>query len=112
MRILILFGFIFIFSLCSIAQQWNNWYFGYNAGITFNSAFAQALTDGQTFTEEGCAAISDQSGKLLFYTDGVNVWDRNHMLMPNGTMLMGSHSATSVLIVPKPRDTARYYEVA
>lgn len=81
----------------------NIWYFGEYAGIDFNYGLPHALTDGQTYTREGCATICDSKGELLFYTEGTKVWDRNHQIMPNGNGLMGDTSATqSSIIVPLP----------
>lgn len=66
-------------SLASYAQgEANIWYFGNKAGLDFNSGSPVALTDGQIESEEGCATISDANGHLLFYTDGVSVWDKNN----------------------------------
>ena len=73
--------FILIIFLCGVlsevsAQNQNNrWYFGINAGLNFNSGSPVALTDGALFSNEGCATISDNSGNLLFYTNGVIVAD-------------------------------------
>lgn len=59
---------------------------------------------------EGSASISDASGNLLFYTDGVNVYDRTNQLMSNGTGLAGHPSSTqSALIVQKPASANSYY---
>jgi hypothetical protein len=68
-------------------------------------------------TNEGCSSISDFNGNLLFYTDGRNVWDRNHNVMPNADYnsnpdngLLGDPSSTSSgLIVPKPGNPNQYY---
>ena len=98
---------IFIYSF---AQQGNNWYFGQYAGVTFNTSPPSALTNGSLITDEGSTAISDRNGNLLFYTDGVTVYNRNHLTMPNGTGLMGNTSSTnSAIIVPKPGDTTTYF---
>ena len=87
-----------------------NWYFGSNAGITFNSGVPVALTNGALLTTEGVATISDNSGNLLFYTDGVTVYNRNHLVMTNGTGLFGDASSTqSAIIVQKPGSTNIYY---
>ena len=92
------------------SKEANIWYFGNEAGLDFNTSPPTALTDGQTNTEEGCTSISDSNGDLLFYTDGITVWNRNHQMMPNGTDLNGDNSATqSTIIVPKPNDSNRYY---
>lgn len=89
----------------------NNWYFGENAGISFNSdGSVNALTNGQLNTFEGCASISSPTGGLLFYTDGETVYDRNHNIMPNGTGLLGDTSSTqSAIIVPQPENPNLYY---
>ena len=81
----------------------NIWYFGVNAGLNFNSGTPVPLLDGQMNTLEGCAVLSNSAGQLLFYTDGVRVWDRNHNVMPNGSGLLGHSSSTqSATIVQKP----------
>jgi hypothetical protein len=91
------------------AGPYSNWYFGANAGLTFNSGAPVALTNGALTTTEGVATISDLSGNLLFYTNGVTVWDRNHTIMPNGNGLNGDISSTqSSIIVPVPNSN-RYY---
>ena len=88
----------------------NNWYFGFNAGVTFNNGTPQALTNGALRTVEGCATISDAAGNLLFYTDGITVYNRNHQAMPNGDGLMGHPSSTqSAIIVPHPGNTLLFY---
>jgi gliding motility-associated-like protein len=86
------------------------WYFGENAGLDFNSGAPVALLDGQINTHEGCAVISDYNGALLFYTDGITVWNRNHIPMPNGTGLFGDPSAAqSAIIVPHPGIATQFY---
>ena len=91
-------------------NEGNFWYFGTNAGIDFNSGTAVAVTNGQLITQEGCATISDNSGNLLFYTDGIFVWNSNHLIMPNGFGLLGDPSSTqSAIIVKKPGSNLIYY---
>ncbi|WP_299535749.1 T9SS type B sorting domain-containing protein [Ulvibacterium sp.] len=86
------------------------WYFGRNAGVDFNSGTPVALTDGALNTVEGCATVSDAGGNLLFYTDGTDVWNRNHQVMPNGTGLLGNETSTqSAIVVPIPESPNRYY---
>jgi gliding motility-associated-like protein len=85
------------------------WHFGANAGLDFRGGAPVGITDGQLNTLEGCATIADAQGNLLFYSDGVNVWNRLHQLMPNGTGLKGHLSATqSALIVPHPGNASLY----
>jgi len=86
------------------------WYFGERAGLNFNTEPPTPLTNGQLNSREGCAAISDTNGSLLFYTDGISVWDRNHTEMPNGYALLGDKSSTqSAIIIPNPVRRGLYY---
>ena len=104
--------FIFLsFTLFASAQKESNiWYFGQNAGVDFNSGSPVALTDGQINTLEGCASISDNNGDLLFYTDGMKIYNRNHVVMPNGSGLLGNSSSTqSAIIVKQPSSNSLYY---
>ena len=91
--------------------QATNWYFGEGAGLRFNpDGSVTPLDNGQLSTYEGCATISDRSGKLLFYTDGIVVYNREHQRMENGEGLLGDSSSTqSAIIVPKPEDPNIYY---
>lgn len=108
---------LFLLSLSVFAQkEANNWFFGTSAGIRFQDDGGVSLITGSPIdTNEGCSSISDASGNLLFYTDGRNVWDRNHILMPNGnyfagTGLYGDPSSTqSAIIIPKKGDPDIYY---
>jgi hypothetical protein len=98
---------------CVFIQAQNEtkyWFFGLNAGLNFNPGSPTVVTAGQINTTEGTSAISDNSGNLLFYTDGVTVWNKNHAIMPNGTGLLGDVSTTqSALIVKKPETAKTYY---
>lgn len=103
---------LFILSVTKLCAQQEAaiWYFGENAGLDFRSGVPVPLTDGALDTNEGCSTISDPSGNLLFYTDGITVWNRNHIPMPNGNGLMGNPSSTqSGLIVPTPGNPDQFY---
>src|SRR5689334_13900878 len=88
----------------TFAQTYSwNWNFGINAGINFSTGSPVAFTTSVLNTMEGCATISSTSGNLLFYTDGVTVYNSQNTVMTNGTGLMGHASATeSAVIVKKP----------
>lgn len=127
---------VFLFSLYTTfahAQKENyNWVFGQKAGLTWN--FTQTYTGIDQFgtaggninftdipssfvssmtTSEGCFNVSDSKGKLLFYSDGINIWERKTPMttfdsttdsyMTNGRGLTGnSSSAQSGVILPYP----------
>ncbi|HEX2682789.1 MAG TPA: PKD domain-containing protein, partial [Ferruginibacter sp.] len=108
-----LYPFLFLFILLyapGSGQQANNWYFGNHAGLSFNTSPPTPLLNSQMYTHEGCSTVSDSTGSLLFYTDGRNVWNRDHLIMPNGSGLLGHESSThSAIVIPKPGSNHIYY---
>ncbi len=95
------------------AQQshyYDIWYFGYLAGLDFRSG-SPVPVSGSLYTNEGSASICNpRTGDLLFYTEGVSIWNREHKVMKNGLGLMGHYSSTqSALIVPKPGSPHLFY---
>jgi gliding motility-associated-like protein len=93
-------------------KQANNWYFGRGAGLNFNVIPVESQT-GDLVTDEGSASISDAEGNLLFYTDGITIWNRNHQVMLNGQELRANTSTTqAALIVPYPDSSNLYYVFA
>ncbi len=94
------------------AQFQNVWCFGSQWGLDFNSGNPVAIQTGIA-AHEGNASVCDQNGRLLFYTEGANVWNRDHNIMPNGSSLTGllsTYSTTqSSVIVPMAGNSAKYY---
>jgi len=91
-------------------QRGNNWQFGFKAGLDFSSGIAVPTNSSQMNQLEGCASMSDANGQLVFYSDGITVWNAQHTIMPNGTGLFGHFSSSqSGMIIPFPNDPKRYY---
>ncbi len=109
-------------SLCAStqAQRQQIWAFGYEAGLDFSGASPTPISTGIK-SEEAGATVCNESGELLFYTDGSYIWDKNHHLMANGRDItgegdrdFGNTSATGgicqgALIVPMPDSAHKYY---
>lgn len=86
------------------------WYFGDHAGLDFSSGDPQPIVNSAMRAEAGCTVISDKEGELQFYTNGKNVWNRNHQRMPNGFGLNGSQILNqNSIIVPLPDSDSIYY---
>lgn len=112
---------LMLFNTKSNAQYDHVWVFGNNVGIDFSSGTAQAIQTNISDAYEASASICDKDGRLLFYTNGTSVWDRNHNLMPNGTDLpkidpnytsrteVTSSSSQGTVIVPMPGNIQKYY---
>ncbi len=106
---------LFLIAFSTYGQkEANYWYFGHKAGLDFSTSPPTAI-NGELDTFEGASTISDDQGNLLFYSDGTNVWSKNHQLMKytNGNLannLLGNPSSTqSALVIPKPDDPSIYY---
>ncbi|MBL7863384.1 MAG: PKD domain-containing protein, partial [Cyclobacteriaceae bacterium] len=89
-------------------QRSNIWYFGNHAGIDFNEAPPEALSNSAMNAPEGCSIICDRNGKTIFYTDGSSVYDRTDTQI--ATLIGGDPLASqSTIIVPVPGDETLYY---
>lgn len=110
MKKIILYLVIISFISPVLAQnEADHWYFGINAGMNFGPG-TPVSTPGSLVTTEGTTTSSDSLGNLNFYSDGVSVWDKNGIVMPNGSGLYGNVSTTvSALAVPHPGNSNLHY---
>ena len=97
----------------------NNWYFGDYAGLNFSGG-SPVYQFSPMRSYEANASVSDSLGNLLFYTNGVTIWDKYHNKMPNGDSLEiaaqfdlpfggGSSVTQGVIILPMPGSSEKYY---
>ena len=86
---LILSCFLFITTNAIAQLEASKWVFGNNVGLDFSSGSPIVFSGSKLMTTEGCASISNSKGEMLFYTDGITVWNRNNQQMPNGDNLKG-----------------------
>lgn len=116
-----------------------NWFYGSGQGITWNKTqtftaipydapnttvqltgiptrYEPTSVRSQMYpmsTREGCFSLSDPSGKLLFYSSGSIIYNRNHSILQNATGLEGHNSsAQSGIILPFPRNKNKYIAVS
>lgn len=131
LRSIIIILILLIIGFENFAQNYrhgNNWYFGETA-LNFdtdpptdlmNSAMLFNMTPYASYLE-GNATYSDKNGNLLFYSDGLFVWDRTHQIMPSVLPDSGfltpvtpttnnvRSSVQSVVIIPIPEDSTKFY---
>jgi len=97
---------------CDLSGVTDNWVFVNNA-IRFDEDTVSFYNQGSPISDlntECTSSISDADGNLLFFSDGINIWNRNHIVMPNGSGLMGNPSASQVvIIVPHPGNANQFY---
>lgn len=85
------------------------WNFATNVSVKIDCV-PTSLPGSALVSSEGSTTMSDLNGDLLFYSNGVNVWDKNNTLMPNGTGLHGDPSSQqSAIAVPDPANANGYY---
>jgi uncharacterized protein (TIGR02145 family) len=100
------------FSFSGFSQgEFNTWYFGQYAGISFNSGVPVALQNNPMEQHGSFVGItvSDSLGHILFYSNGYKVWNRNHVVMPNGTGLTGGETTCQSIAVQDISNPDLYY---
>lgn len=113
-KIILLCAVIAYATISSLAQHTLNqnkvWVFGISAGINFTSGTPVTFTSA-IYTGEGCASIADATGNLLFYTDGVRVYNRTHSIMSGSPLVSYTtiSSTQGALITPKIGSFNKYY---
>ena len=106
-----------VFSRLGYAQltsRYNdNWAFVDQHAFKFTSGIPVYVSGTQisTLNVEGVSSISDGLGNLLFYSDGVTVYDATNTAMPNGNGNINAFitATSSTLITKMPGDCDKYY---
>lgn len=94
----------------SASKRANFWFFGYRAGLDFNSGSPVAVSGSRMFAGGHVSTISDTNGQLLFYTNGDSIWNRNHRTMPNGFIdNYRMEAPRGLVIIPHPGNSNQYY---
>lgn len=94
-------------------NELKTWYFGTGTdGISFVNNVPQKLSNKLSGVGyEGMIVVNDPlTGELLFYSDGIWVVNKNHVIMPNGSGLTGHVSgAQCVQCCPVPGSCAKRF---
>ncbi|MEA3505017.1 MAG: gliding motility-associated C-terminal domain-containing protein [Bacteroidota bacterium] len=93
-------------------KEAENLIFQPGVGITANSDGEIVFTPNGVMDDpgKGSAAISDKEGNLLFFTNGMTVWNSNFNVMAKGSGLKGNLGCTQpAVIVPQPDDEGVYF---
>lgn len=93
------------------------WAISKSVGLNFNNGGPVVISTAMQHPiayEEGCASVANAEGVLLFYSNGTNVWDAAHTVMPHGSIINGASNNTvsttqAALIVPDPGNNNRYF---
>ena len=90
-----------------------NWYFGDSAGVHFYNFSPSSLLNSNLGTAfEGCAALSNSNGELMYYARPEFALNYGHDTIENGSDLTGSVTSTQgSLFIPNPIDSNITYLV-
>lgn len=110
---------IYISNCSVISGAESNWYTSLSNAFNFTTGIpvvnnitlptAPSPYNGGTFAES-CAFQSNTSGTILFYTNGMNIYNGNTNAVVNSILLKGNGSSKSgTLIVPNPANANQYY---
>lgn len=113
---LILINILFYISLSIAQKETNNWCISDRYNLSFNSNPPTLTQNTAMYAFKHNASISDADGNLLFYTDGIKVWNRKHEVMPNGSDITAESSITydyivgsKIMVIPSLVDSNIYY---
>ena len=92
-------------------HQADQWIFGKKARVDFTQyPLIVSPTNINYNTPYGVSSISDESGNLLFFSNGLNVWNQGLFKMDNGSGLNGNNFASqSSIIIPNPGNSKQYF---
>lgn len=104
-----------------------NWYFGEYCSLDFSTGVPvktnTALNNKSMHSESSypdqppfvaaTVSISDSTGKLLFYSNGVSVWNSSHKKITNTPMfgISDINASTGLCYIPYPEHPGKYFVV-
>ncbi|MGD2089246.1 MAG: hypothetical protein PVH61_23915 [Candidatus Aminicenantes bacterium] len=93
---------------CSQTLKQPNWCFGEHCGLNFPLGGGQIPNGNPAImANEACITQSDESGNLLFYSDGTNLWNSAHISV--NSSLGGHHSTSQNIVIPRPGYINEYF---
>lgn len=104
-------------SLDSSLLDRSHWYFGNYGELDFSGSNVSAGNSALTFSTmfngfESTVSMSDKKGNLLFYTNSINLWNKNHQQVNNGDVFNSYSSTPGVISIPYPGDSTKYLLVS
>jgi PKD repeat protein len=101
---------IYVNACSPIQNSCTNWVFGSGCALSFATGVPVAFGGTLNGSPEPAAMISNASGNLLCYCDGVKVYTNTNAVMPNGNgLLAGISSHNGAIFVPRPGSSTQYF---
>jgi hypothetical protein len=103
---------IYVQDCTPIVSDQGHWYFGHYLGLDFSSGTAQAdyaaAINSSMMANEAVSCVNDAQGNLLYYSNGMSLWDKNHQLVTSALWGTNSQSKTQIISVPNPGNPGQY----
>lgn len=92
-------------------HQADTWIFGKKARIDFTQDPPTVNPTGSDYAmPSGSSVISDNDGKMLLFSNGKTIWNKQYQVMSGGTGLNGALlGGQTSLIVPHPGNSKKYF---
>lgn len=105
---------IYVTNCSPIHNAQSTWYFSTSNSLNFSSG-TPVSTNAVPATNgfgEACSIQNDSNGNVLFYTNGIDLWDSTHnKINPNNplapTQVISSNRG--VITIPNPSNSSQYY---
>ncbi|NDA63884.1 MAG: hypothetical protein EBX50_17925, partial [Chitinophagia bacterium] len=118
-KILTLIGILYSINSIHAQLETKHWFMKDSLYLQSQNGVLQPtlLPNGIGFSTTSSIVASDRNGNLLFTTDILNCYDRNHQLMPNGTSLLNGLNNCGQqynllipppILLPWPMDSNKY----
>lgn len=102
--------FFFLIKVSYGQRETENWYFGNFSSVSFKDNILKITNNSRLTADKGCSSISDKEGNLLFYTDGRNIYNKNHKSVQGSELLISDNQTSqNVIIIPKPESNKIFY---
>jgi hypothetical protein len=102
---------LILLSLIAVAQhQADNWVFNH-AGLRFFNDSVEVLEYDLSSYPRSTGSMSDESGNLMFFSDGINIYDKNKGVMYHGYNLCMDENlyVHRAIVIPKPESDSLFY---
>ena len=101
---------VYVNACAPIQNSCTNWVFGYGCALSFATGVPVAFGGTLNTSAEPAAMMSDASGNLLFYSDGLKVYTATNTVMPNSNGLLAGYSShNGAIAVPRPGSASQYF---
>ncbi len=101
-----------LFAVVCHAQEYkNNWNFGNGVSLNFDIATPAVGSNSISNNYNHGTSISDDSGDLLFYSNGLSIWNSNDVAVTGlvGGFLKGSPQTSQGVSFQNPANQTQYY---